>query len=446
MTAAATDASGNTSEFGVNVAVTAGNSAPVLADTVVTLNRRQRGRRCAGRCGGHVHQRLVGGVTDADSGAVKGIAITAADASQRHLVVLHQQRRSWNALGTPSAASARLLAADAGTRLYFQPNANYNGTLATAITFRAWDRTSGSNGITTNLAGTFAVLDQFDTVAYTGNNGTVYWTGDWQEVGESDGASSGNVAVSTTGTVTGGPYLEIDLSMVGRGISRQVDLAGATSATLSFTYEQDTTSAGGQLVLEIFDGSSWTALHTYHIDSDFYAGAVGVNQSFDISAYVDANTQVRFRTVQAAAGDRFFVDDVRIDYTATGGGSTAFTAATDTASLTVTPVNDAPVLDNSGAMSLTGIDEDASEQQRGPGLGHHRQRGGRSHHRCGQRGGGRHRRHRTGQRQRHLAVLHRRGRQLEQRGGGVQQLGAAAAGERSAALRARWAECRCGRA
>ena len=168
---------------------------------------------------------LVGGVTDADSGAVKGIAVTAADATNGAWWYSINNGVSWSALGTPSAASARLLA-DAGTRLYFQPNANYNGALANAITFHAWDRTSGSNGITTNLASTFAVLDQFDTVAYTGNNGTVYWTGDWQEVGESDGASSGNVAVSTTGTVTGGPYLEIDLSMVGRGISRQVDLAG----------------------------------------------------------------------------------------------------------------------------------------------------------------------------------------------------------------------------
>ena len=47
---------------------------------------------------------------------------------------------------TTANNNARLLAADANTRLYFQPNADYNGTLANAITFRAWDQTSGSNG------------------------------------------------------------------------------------------------------------------------------------------------------------------------------------------------------------------------------------------------------------------------------------------------------------
>ena len=37
---------------------------------------------------------------------------------------------------------ALLLAADADTRLYFQPNANFNGT--SSITFRAWDQTDGN--------------------------------------------------------------------------------------------------------------------------------------------------------------------------------------------------------------------------------------------------------------------------------------------------------------
>ena len=38
--------------------------------------------------------------------------------------------------------SARVLFADANTRVYFQPNANFFGT--SSITFRAWDRSNGS--------------------------------------------------------------------------------------------------------------------------------------------------------------------------------------------------------------------------------------------------------------------------------------------------------------
>ena len=50
------------------------------------------------------------------------------------------------AFGAPSSTAARLLAADASTRLYFQPNPNFNGTVAQAISFYAWDQTSGVNG------------------------------------------------------------------------------------------------------------------------------------------------------------------------------------------------------------------------------------------------------------------------------------------------------------
>jgi hypothetical protein len=74
-------------------------------------------------------------VTDVDTGAVTGIAITAADAANGSWFYSTNGGMTWSALGTPTAASARLLAADADNRLYFQPTANYDG--APAITFRA---------------------------------------------------------------------------------------------------------------------------------------------------------------------------------------------------------------------------------------------------------------------------------------------------------------------
>ena len=88
----------------------------------------------------------VDNVTDPDAGAVLGIAITAADTTNGTWHYSIDGGTTWNALGVVSETSARLLSADANTRVYFQPNANYNGTLPAAITFRAWDQFSGSNG------------------------------------------------------------------------------------------------------------------------------------------------------------------------------------------------------------------------------------------------------------------------------------------------------------
>ena len=67
--------------------------------------------------------------------------------------------------------SALLLAADADTRLYFQPNANFNGT--SSITFRAWDQTDGiAEGATadpTPAGGSTAYSAVFDTAGITVN-------------------------------------------------------------------------------------------------------------------------------------------------------------------------------------------------------------------------------------------------------------------------------------
>jgi Domain of unknown function (DUF4347)/Concanavalin A-like lectin/glucanases superfamily/Calx-beta domain/Putative Ig domain len=91
----------------------------------------------------------VGGldnVADADTGAVTGLAITAADTTNGTWWYSTNNGTNWTALGTVSNTAARLL--DTNARIYFQPNANYNGTIANALTFRAWDTTSGTNGNT----------------------------------------------------------------------------------------------------------------------------------------------------------------------------------------------------------------------------------------------------------------------------------------------------------
>lgn len=71
-----------------------------------------------------------------------------------------------------SNTDARLLAADGSTRLYFQPNANFNGTINDALTIRAWDQTSGTNGntaIASVTGGATAFSSTTDTVSITVN-------------------------------------------------------------------------------------------------------------------------------------------------------------------------------------------------------------------------------------------------------------------------------------
>ena len=85
-------------------------------------------------------------VTDADSGAVTGIALTSTNNADGTWYYSTNNGGIWTAVGSVSNAQALLLAADSSTRIYFQANANFNGNVTDAITFRAWDQTTGTAG------------------------------------------------------------------------------------------------------------------------------------------------------------------------------------------------------------------------------------------------------------------------------------------------------------
>jgi hypothetical protein len=85
-------------------------------------------------------------VTDQDLGAKEGIAIIAADTTHGVWQYSTNGGATWSNLGSISKESALLLSADALTRIRFVPATGFNGIVASGITFRAWDQTTGVNG------------------------------------------------------------------------------------------------------------------------------------------------------------------------------------------------------------------------------------------------------------------------------------------------------------
>ncbi|MEE8311746.1 MAG: tandem-95 repeat protein, partial [Candidatus Binatia bacterium] len=86
---------------------------------------------------------VIGGLaSDVDSGAVQGMAVTGLDDAAGEWQYSLDGGATWAAFGAVSSASATLLAADALARVRLVPAA----TGQSAITFRAWDQTSGANG------------------------------------------------------------------------------------------------------------------------------------------------------------------------------------------------------------------------------------------------------------------------------------------------------------
>ncbi len=297
----------------------------------------------------------VDNVSDVDSGAVLGIAVTAADTSNGSWYYSTDNGTNWNALGAVASNNARLLAADANTRLYFQPNADYSGTLASAITFRAWDQTSGSNATladTTSNGGTTAFSAITDTASLTitavneapvlDNSKSPTLTAQ----NEDSGAPSGAVGTLVSNLVDfASPAGQVDnVSDLNSGALLGIAVTAADTANGSWWYSTD-------------NGVSWNAL-----------GAVASSSARLLAA--DANTRLYFQpnanysgTLSTAitfrAWDQTSGGNGTLADTNSNGGTTAFSTATDTASLTVTAVNDAPVLDNSKSPTLTAQNEDS---------------------------------------------------------------------------------------
>jgi hypothetical protein len=323
------------------------NSAPVLngANDLAGISEDQ-----ATNPGTLVSALIAGQVTDIDAGALTGIAVTAVNNTNGAWQYSTDGGSSWSAFGTPTAAASRLLAADGNTYVRFVPNANFSGTVAGGLTFRAWDRTSGTAGGTADTGNFISTVgDNFAAVSYSNNDGSVSWSAGWVD---SDGnVSGGDIRVSGGELVLTPPGL---LSS-GDTIYRQADLSGATAATLSFAYN-NSTGGGGSVSLQVSGngGGSYTTIDTFSAGSNSGAGTY----SADISGFIAANTRIRFVVNGALlAGGSLHVDNLQISCsTPLSGGASAFSSATASSSVTVAAVNDAPVL--AGANPLSGVNED----------------------------------------------------------------------------------------
>jgi len=294
----------------VVLTITGLNDAPVLsgANALVGITEDP-----ASNAGTLVSALVSGRVSDADAGAVVGIAVTGVDATNGTWEYTTNGGGAWNAFGTPTTASARLLAADASTAVRFVPNANWHGTVASGITFRAWDRTSGVAGGTadTTVNGT--------TTAYSTATASAGIT-----VSSVNDAPAGTDNTVTTNEDTAHVFTAADFGFVDAVDSPANALAAVTITTLpgagSLTNDGVAISAGQRIV----------------------------------RADIDAG-RLRFTPAQNASGAGYatFTFQVEDDGGSAGGGS-ALDPTANTLTIDVTSINDPPA----GANVGIAIDED----------------------------------------------------------------------------------------
>ncbi len=326
-TLADADPNGGTTAFSTafdtaNITVTAVNDAPVLIPAATpVLSAVNEDAGAPGLGSGTLISALVDldppagdgldNVTDVDASPVTGIALTNVNTANGAWLYTTDGGSNWLPVGAVTDDSARLLAADANTRLYFQPNLNFNGTVANAITFRAWDQTSGTNGTLadpTPAGTTTAFSTDPDSADITVN-------------AINDDPAAANVPTDVT--VTEDVASNLNLSAI---TLTDVD-SDPDDITLTLAVSAGTLTSAGSGTVTV--GGSPTALTL--------TGTVG-----NIDAFLNTASNIQYTTVLNANGDNIATLTLTANDGGNNGAGGGGNVALGTVNIDSTAVNDDP--------------------------------------------------------------------------------------------------------
>ncbi len=302
---------GGTSAFSTaievaSITVTAVNDAPVLdaARSPVLVSVSEHAGPPSGTVGTLVSSLVdfalpsgqVDNVTDVDAGATTGIAITATNAVNGTWWYSTDNGSNWQRIGNVTNTAARLLMADASTRIYFEPtqSTEFSGTISNAITFRAWDGSSGSNGGTADTStngDTTAFSTNTDTAAITVNN-----VNDAPRILGSELITNGDFTTNLSGWTTSGSVAAVGgranlglSNLVGpHSISQTIATVAGQTYQLSFDYF-DGSSTRNQSLVATVNGIS-NLLTTQQIVTDIATTVPGARYTFTFVADSSSTT------------------------------------------------------------------------------------------------------------------------------------------------------------
>ena len=334
------DGTSNSSAATQTLTVTAVNDAPTITNGA---NFALTGTNENTTSGTTLVSAILAGVGFADvDGPSSGIAVTGFTGNGTWQ---YNAAGTWVSFGASSPASAMLLSGTTSVR--YVPDGQ-NGETPT-ISFRAWDGSSGTA---------------------SGNGGPLF--ADTSTNGGSTGFSTGVATASMTVTDVNDAPVLVDAVQTLTAIIEDLpaptngSLANATQlATLLGTVTDvdsgslrgaaiTAVSASGTLWYSLNAGATWTAAPLVSAgsalllrDTDYIYFQPAANVNGTIAA------AIAYRAWDQTSGTVGTTAD-----TTTNGGTTAFSTFVDTASVAITPVNDAPVITAGGV--LASVPEDTA--------------------------------------------------------------------------------------
>jgi len=278
---------------------------------------------------------ILGSVTygDLDPGYLSGIAVTSTVG--RGTWQYSTDGNNWTDFGVVLSTSSLLLSST--TQVRYVPDAANGENVS--MTFRAWDRTSGT-------ASTSGVRSTADTTSNGGS--TAFSTGTAQATLAVSSINDAPVMLPLAPTLSG----LTDTSTNNAGSSVLFLLGGVTDVDTGALYGMAITSLTatyGKWQYSTNGGGTWSDVGTVSVTSALILtaqnmvrfvpdGFHGETASITYKAWDQTNSTLGLQGTKTS--------------TTTSGGTSAFSTATDTATVVVTGVNDRPVVTLTGTPAL----------------------------------------------------------------------------------------------
>ncbi|MFO0940004.1 MAG: type VI secretion system tube protein Hcp [Pirellulales bacterium] len=269
-------------------------------------------------------------IADIDPGALKGIAVVSAPTTNG-IWQYALNGTTWQSLTGTSTSAARLLAADATTRVRYLPNANTNGTVS--LTLHAWDRVIGQAG----GIGSITDLAQFRTFSTLSASLNVTVTP----------VNDAPVLVTQTLTLPQidedpqfipGPTSGVPISSLVGGIT-DIDSANAQKGIAVI----EVSATGGRWQFSLTNGETWNFFNAVSMSSARLIRNSAANRiRFLPNANASGQATIKFHawdTTQGTNGGVFNISGVNAT-----GGTSAFSTSFNTATQTILAINDAPTV------------------------------------------------------------------------------------------------------
>jgi uncharacterized repeat protein (TIGR01451 family) len=281
-------------------------------------------------------------ITDPDPGAQEGLAVYQVTHSNGTWEFSIDGGANWSGIDIPSPIHVYqppffdfwlyfplLLASDIGTRIRFVPDDNWYGT-AYGLNVAAWDQTSGTNGI--NMTVIHNPLNYGISLGQALVFATVTWINDAPSI---TGPTHRSTNEDTATFFPPGACHLVDDPDAGSA-------AQPISVTLVASHGTLTLGSTSELSFTVGDGVNDAAM-------SFTGRKVMINGALCTLTFSPAPDY------NGRAGLQITVNDQ--GYTGLGGPKSDFINT----EIIVNPVNDAPVLDNSGHMALAPINQDETD-------------------------------------------------------------------------------------